>query len=127
MRGELRELAPAADPATRTYAARIKIINPPADVRLGMTARIAVNDGAAASLLVPLSAVIDQGQGPLVRVAKDGKVASRPVQVARFREDGVVLSGGLEAGELVIVSGAGKLAEGQEVQARPLTPPDRQR
>src|SRR5574343_160169 len=28
VRGELRELAPAADPATRTYAARIRLLNP---------------------------------------------------------------------------------------------------
>ena len=127
LRGELRELAPAADPATRTYAARIRIQNPPPLVLLGMTARVALGGAAEASLLVPLSAVIDLGQGPLVRVVKNGKVASRPVQVARFREDGVALTGGLDAGELVIVSGAGNLVDGQEVQARPSTTPDRQR
>jgi len=127
LRGELRELAPAADPATRTYAARIRIHNPPADVRLGMTARVALDGAAESTLLVPLSAVIDLGQGPLVRIVKDGKVASRPVQVARFREDGVALSGGLEGGEQVIVSGAGRLVDGQEVQARPVTPPEQQR
>lgn len=127
LRGELRELAPAADPATRTYAARIRILNPPPEVRLGMTARVALDGAADATLLVPLSAVIDLGQGPLVRVVKDGQVASRPVQVAQFREDGVTLAGGLQAGELVIVSGASKLVDGQEVQTKPVTPPDRQR
>lgn len=127
LRGELRELAPAADPATRTYAARIRIDQPPAEVRLGMTARVALDGAAEAMLLVPLSAVIDLGQGPLVRVVKDGKVASRPVQVAQFREDGVSIAGGLQAGELVIVSGAGRLVDGQVVQAKPATPPDRQR
>jgi len=127
LRGELRELSPAADPATRTYAARIRIDNPPPEVRLGMTARVVLDGAAESMLLVPLSAVIDAGQGPLVRVVKDGKVATRPVKVARFREDGVELSSGLAAGELVIVSGAGKLVDGQEVQARPATTPDRQR
>jgi RND family efflux transporter MFP subunit len=127
LRGELRELSPAADPTTRTYAARIRIINPPPEVRLGMTARVALDGAAASSLLVPLSAVIDVGQGPQVRVIKDGKVATRPVKVVRFREDGVELSGGLEAGEQVIVSGAGKLVDGQDVQAKPVTTPDRQR
>jgi RND family efflux transporter MFP subunit len=127
LRGELRELSPAADPATRTYAARIRILNPPPEVRLGMTARVALDGASEAVLLVPLSAVIDLGQGPLVRIVKDGKVTSRPVQVALFREDGVMLAGGLQAGELVIVSGAGKLVDGQAVQAKPLTPPDRQR
>lgn len=127
LRGELRELSPAADPATRTYAARIRIDNPPPEVRLGMTARVALDGAADSTLLVPLSAVLDVGQGPLVRVVVDGKVATRPVKVARFREDGVELNGGLAAGELVIVSGAGKLVDGQEVQAKPATPPERQR
>ncbi|MBL8428880.1 MAG: efflux RND transporter periplasmic adaptor subunit [Dechloromonas sp.] len=127
LRGELRELSPAADPATRTYAARIRILNPPPEVRLGMTARVALDRAAESTLLVPLSAVIDLGQGPLVRVAKDGKIASRAVQVARFREDGVELSGGLEAGELVVISGAGRLVDGQQVLAKVATTPDRQR
>ena len=127
LRGELRELSPAADPATRTYAARIRILNPPPEVRLGMTARVALNGAAESTLLVPLSAVIDQGQGPLVRVVKDGKIASRSVQVARFREDGVELNGGLEAGELVVISGSGRLVDGQDVLAKAATTQDRQR
>ena len=127
LRGELRELSPAADPATRTYAARIRILNPPPEVRLGMTARVTLDGAAESTLLVPLSAVIDLGQGPLVRVAKDGKIASRSVQVARFREDGVELNGGLEAGELVVISGAGRLVDGQDVLAKAATTPDRQR
>jgi RND family efflux transporter MFP subunit len=128
LRGELRELSPAADPATRTYAARIRILNPTPYIRLGMTARVAL-DGAVDSktLLVPLGAVIDLGKGPQVRIVKDGKVTSRPVQVVRFREDGVELAGGLTAGELIIISGAGKLADGQEVQAKPAATPERQR
>jgi multidrug efflux system membrane fusion protein len=127
IRGELRELAPAADPATRTYAARIRLISPPSEVRLGMTARVAIEGQAKTDLLVPLSAVIDAGQGPFVRIVKEGKVASRPVQVAAFREDGVAISGGLDAGEQVIVSGANKLVDGQDVRAQATTPPDRQR
>ena len=63
----------------------------------------------------------------MVRVAKDGKIASRSVQVARFREDGVELNGGLEAGELVVISGAGRLVDGQDVLAKAAMTPDRQR
>src|SRR5574343_337123 len=127
VRGELRELAPAADPATRTYAARIRLLNPPPELRLGMTARVAIAGQASAVLLVPLNAVVDLGQGPLVRVVKDGKVASRPVRIAQFREDGAAVSDGLQAGELVVVSGANKLVDGQAVNTRAVTPPDRQR
>ncbi|WP_434514026.1 efflux RND transporter periplasmic adaptor subunit [Dechloromonas sp. ARDL1] len=127
LRGELRELSPAADPATRTYAARIRLLAPPPEVRLGMTARVHFGETTNGELLVPLSAVLDVGQGPFVRVVKDGKVASRPVTIAKFREDGAAVSSGLERGDTVIVSGAGKLVDGQAVQARAATPPDRQR
>lgn len=127
LRGELRELSPAADASTRTYAARISIIDPPADVRLGMSARITLVAASHEPLLVPLAAVIDQGHGPTVRVVQDGKVLSRPVMVARFREDGAAIANGLNAGELVIVAGAGRLVEGQSVQAKPLPSPAQQR
>lgn len=128
LRGELRELSPAADPATRTYAARIRLLDMTPDVRLGMTAQVRLgNEAPGRSLLVPLSAVLDTGKGPFVRIVQDGKVASRTVSVTRFREDGAELADGLQGGEAVIISGGLKLVDGQTVQPRPATPPARQR
>ena len=127
-RGALRELSPAADPTTRTYAARIRILDAPASLGLGMTARVMLDAAPGQQqLLVPLSAVIDTGHGPLVRIVQDGKVTSRPVTVSRFREDGAEITSGLQAGEAVIIAGAGRLADGDAVQTRTATPPDRQR
>lgn len=127
LRGTLRELSPAADASTRTYAARIRIVDAPEGLGLGMTARVLLDAAPGQNLLVPLGAVIDIGQGPLVRVVQEGKVASRPVAVQRFREDGAEISGGLRAGETVIVAGTGRLVDGETVQARAVTPPDQQR
>lgn len=127
LRGELRELAPAADTSTRTYAARIRIIDAPPETGLGMTARVLVDAPADDSVLVPLAAVIDLGQGPRVRLVEQGKVISRPVQVARFREDGAVLASGVAPGETVVAAGATRLVDGEAVTARPVTPPERQR
>lgn len=127
MRGELRELAPAADPATRTYAARIRLANPPPEVRLGMTAQVALAADGEGGLLVPLAAVVDPGNGPRVWVVADGKASPRPVRLARFREDGAVVSAGLQAGELVVVAGTARLIAGQAVETRLVTPPAAQR
>ena len=127
MRGKLRELSPAADPATRTYAARIRILDPSPDVKLGMTARVALDTGAAASLLVPLAAVVDAGKGPVVWIVSAGKASPRPVRISRFQEDGAAVSEGLQAGELVVITGAGKLVDGQEVEAKITPPPAQQR
>lgn len=127
MQGELRELSAAADPATRTYAARIQIKNPPPEVRLGMTARVALGNEADNSLLVPLSAVVDAGQGSLVWVVANGKAEPRPVRVNQFGEQGAIITAGLQAGELVVIAGAGKLVAGQAVMPKAVTPPSGQR
>lgn len=125
--GELRELSPAADPATRSYAARIRIHNPPPEVRLGMTARVAIGAAPTEHQVVPLSAVIDQGSGPLVWVVVDGKAVPRPVKLARFGEAGAEISAGLHPGELVVITGTSKLVANQPVTPQLATPPAQQR
>lgn len=127
LRGELRELAPAADATTRTYAARIRLINPPPTVQLGMTARVRLETGSADEIRVPLSAVVDQGKGSMVWVVAEGKANPRPVSKLRFVEDGVLIGEGLQQGDQVIATGATQLVAGQSVQPQPLTPPERQR
>lgn len=124
LRGAVRELAPAADPATRTYAARIRLLNGDPALRLGMTAQVALATNAAApGVKVPLSAVVERGQGPEVWAVVQGKAQRRPVKVAEFREDGAVLAEGVAAGEPVVAVGAHKLVAGQAV--RPLPMPDK--
>lgn len=127
LRGELRELAPAADPATRTYAARIRILDPSPEIRLGMTARVALAASADETLRVPLGAVIDQGHGPLVWVVKDGRATPRPIRIERFQEDGAIVGAGLQSGELVVIAGTAKLVTGQAVTPHTATPPGQQR
>ena len=114
---ELRELAPAADAATRTYTARIRLRDNDPAVGLGMTARVSVQPAAAdETLVVPLTAVVDQGAGPAVWVVSDDKAQRRPVEIRQYREDGAVLAKGVRAGELVVTVGAHKLVAGQSVR-----------
>jgi multidrug efflux system membrane fusion protein len=117
-RGRVREIAPQADPVTRTYAARVAILNADANVRLGQTARILLTSTSAAGLtLIPLGSVFQQGKQPAVwLIGSDGRVHLRPVQVAAWREDGVAVKGGLTEGERIVAAGAHKLVEGQAVR-----------
>lgn len=127
-RGSLRELSPAADPATRTYAARIRIAEPGPEVQIGMTARVALGGSVpGGAIVVPLTAVVDQGQGPAVWIVEGGKVKRRPVQVVRFREDGAELAGGVQPGEQVVVAGGLKLVPDQAVTPQTATPPEQQK
>ena len=60
--GRVREVAPVADPATRTFPARIALVNPPATVALGMTATVTfVVPLAPATIAVPLQALQAEG------------------------------------------------------------------
>lgn len=127
IQGRVREIAPAADAATRTFLVRIQLIDPPASVQLGMTARVVFGEAPNTTLIVPLNAVTDRGQGAQVWVVEDGKAVPRKVQVAQFSEHGALIDNGLKEGERVIISGLNRLTPGMAVSAKTAAPPERQR
>jgi len=117
--GQLRELAPAADALSRTYAARVALDED--DAPLGMTAQVRLAAAARVSangeLLVPLSALFQQGeQAALWIVAADHSVSLRSVQVAAYRDDGAVLRSGVVAGERIVSAGVHKLNAGEKIK-----------
>src|SRR3546814_1597186 len=61
--GVVREIAPGADPVTRTYAVKVTVQHPPAGMRLGMTASVAIVRRSADSVIaLPLSALYQDGE-----------------------------------------------------------------
>lgn len=120
--GRVREIAPGADAATRTYAVRVTIVDPPPALRLGMTASVILPDAgsAAGALLVPATAVFEHQGGSAVWIMQpDGplvRAVLRKVEVRQFREDGVLLAGGVKAGETIAVAGVHKIVAGQQLQ-----------
>jgi RND family efflux transporter MFP subunit len=125
--GELRELSPAADPATRTYAARIRLIDPPPEVRLGMTARVSINGEGGNAIAVPLTAVVNTGSSAQVWIVRDGKAEPRAVEVARFADDKAILAKGVNEGESVVVAGTSRLVAGMAVTPQAIRPAVEQR
>ena len=123
--GLIREISPAADAQTRTYAARVSLVGAAAKaVELGQSARVYVQEtGAEAALSVPLSAIQRGAKGATavwVVDTQSGKVKSRPVQLGRYGETDVPVLSGLKAGDWVVGAGGHLLREGQ-----PVTPVDR--
>jgi RND family efflux transporter MFP subunit len=114
----LREISSAADPATRSFAARYTVGG--ADALLpGLTATIALagKPGRGRSVAVSLGAVIDRGRGAAVWVVgKDARLARRPIAIDAIIDDQVQVSAGLAAGERVVVAGAHQLNAGQRVR-----------
>lgn len=120
----VREIAPAADATTRTYAVRVSVSAPDAALPLGATATVAFAAASAAHTLLPLTAVTrvdDRVTAWLV----DESSQLRPVEVqaGEFREDGVVILGGLPAGARVVLTGLHRLVAGEQVRAMDETAP----
>lgn len=114
----LRELSPQADPATRTYAARFTIADAGDGVALGMTATVSLaRETDTPSAKLPLSAVLNRGQGPAVFVVeKSGTLALRPITVASFNEEAALVTAGLDDGEKVVTLGVQRLEPGLKVR-----------
>jgi RND family efflux transporter MFP subunit len=127
LEGEVREIAVAANPLTRTYDVKVALANPDGALRVGMIAdvRLKVTGGIGDAVAVPPEAVrVDERGAPYVFVVlPDGKLQRRPVTLAGFAGEATALSGGLRAGERVVTSGTPMLADGMLVrvvdEARP--------
>src|SRR3974390_2055534 len=119
-KGRVRQVDPQADPVTRTFKVRIAVNDPPPAIRLGatVTGRMEVDHGHGISL--PASALTAKEKSPAVWVVNPDSmtVALKPVEVLRFDPGTVVLSGGLDGGEIVVTAGVQALHPGQKV--RPL-------
>jgi len=117
-RGRLRELAAVADPATRTYAARIALLDADAKVVLGMSANVSFLAATAAPrVAIPLSALFQKdGQPAVWLVGADATLSLRPVEVARYTESVAELAGGLAAGERVVAAGIHKRHVGEKIR-----------
>ncbi len=113
----LRELSAAADPATRTFAAKFTLAGAPASAPLGstVTIRLGAPDDTG-RISVPLAAIDDRGRGPGVWVVQGGKVRFRPVKIAALGEETATLAGGLRTGERFAALGVHLLREGQPVR-----------
>ena len=121
-RGVLRELSPVADAATRTYAARVTLVDADQRVALGMSANVRFDSEAAtarsAPLAVPLGANFQKDGAPaLWVVAADQTLSLRPVAVAAYGETTATLSGGVERGERIVIAGVHKLSAGEKIKA----------
>ncbi|MDP2785296.1 MAG: efflux RND transporter periplasmic adaptor subunit [Sulfurimicrobium sp.] len=118
--GRLRELSPAADPATRTYAARVSVLDADAGLALGMTASVRFTTESTPAPVVPLAALFQQGQGFAVwAVGSDATVSLKPVTVAGYTDAGAAIAAGLQPGERIVAVGVHKLSAGQKVRIAP--------
>jgi multidrug efflux system membrane fusion protein len=112
----LREISPAADALTRTYAARVAFDAPDAAIALGQSARVYAADGEAASLSLPLSALTSIGPAPAVWVVgADGAVHRRKIAIGPYGDARVPVRAGVRADDWIVAAGVHLLREGERV------------
>ncbi|MGK5079946.1 efflux RND transporter periplasmic adaptor subunit [Janthinobacterium sp. HLX7-2] len=113
--GKIREISPVADPATRTYLAKVSIADAP-QVRLGMTAVVQfASQTATPQIKVPLTALFNEKSQSSVWVVESGAVKRVPVTVGGVAGNELLLTSGVKAGQTVVTAGVNLLKPGQKV------------
>lgn len=120
--GTIRELAPAADAMTRTYAARVSFDATASGAELGQSARVYAGQAGEAMLSVPLPAVTGESGQSFVWVVDPAtkQVRRTAVQVGPYGESRVPVISGIAAHDWIVVAGVHLLRDGQ-----PIRPVDR--
>ena len=116
---KVREVSPAVDPTTRTFAVRVSIVDPDPAVQWGMTANVAlIAPGDAQAALLPLTSIYQKDGKPAVwrYDPASGQVALVPVAIGQYREDGVLVTSGVSNGDWIVAAGVNKLVPGQVVR-----------
>lgn len=121
LRATIREIAAAADSATRTFQVRADLVVPSgaAPVKLGQTAAVTIDLPVAAAVIkLPITAVMQQqGQTAVWLLdAASMTVKVQPVVVAGADGNEVVVVSGLAPGQEVITAGVHVLTPGQKVK-----------
>lgn len=116
--GKVREVSPRADPVTGTFAVRVRLINPPAAMRLGSTVTGRMKLNTEAALDIPASALTRSGGQTAVWIVdtKAGTVSARNVEVRAYDAARVQVTKGLAPGDVIVTAGAQALRPGQKVR-----------
>lgn len=116
--GRVREVSPQADPVTRTFQMRVGLENPPETMRLGSTVNGTMELTSAAIVAIPAGALTMSGLSPAVWVIdpNTSTVSLRNIDVLRFDASRIIVSEGLEPGEIIVSGGIHALHPGQRVQ-----------
>jgi RND family efflux transporter MFP subunit len=116
--GLVREVAPQADPVTRTFRVKVGLIDPPAVMRLGSTVTGSVQLDSVPVIAIPASALTKFNEKPAVWLVDPSSqtVSLRNVDVLRYDPGTVVISHGLDTGEIVVTAGVQALHPGQKVR-----------
>lgn len=117
-RGHVREVAPQADPVTRTFRVRVGLSSPPPSFRLGTAVTGSVRGSEMSGIAIPASALTRRGQDTGVWVVDPSAltVSLRKLDILSSDPATALVAKGLALGDVVVTAGANLLKEGQRVR-----------
>lgn len=115
----LREIAGSADPLSRTWRARYRLPELPSAPGLGTTVTLTFETARETSrpiARVPLGAILERGEGPLIWRIAEGRVEPEPVELIGIVGEQAEIRTDLAPGTPVVALGAHLLLPGQVVR-----------
>ena len=118
IKGQVREIAPQADLATRTRRVKITLVDPPLSFRLGTIVKAVAGMDAGVEIELPASALLERDGKTFVWVvdAATRKVSMREVKIGARGAASFRVAEGLAAGTRVVTAGAHSLLPDQVVK-----------
>jgi RND family efflux transporter MFP subunit len=116
--GSVREIAPQADPATRTLRVRMTLDKPPESFRLGTTITATVTTQDLPGIELPVSALLERDGKAMVWVVDPAArtVSTWDVTIGARDAALVRVLDGLTPGTRVVIAGVHSLTPGQSVK-----------
>ena len=113
--GTIAEIAPIADPTSRTFRVKLDLPSSPG-LMSGQFARLLIPTGETPSIRIPASAIVQRGQMEIVFAIEAQHARLHLVKTGRRLNDETEILSGLESGESVVVDHPNQLVDGQPVQ-----------
>ena len=106
-----------ASALSRSYTCTVSLRAKAEGLMPGMVCKVYLRGASGqGGIEVPSSSVLTDKEGRYVWAVQDGVVCKKHITVAGYSKDGILVSGGLEEGDLVIVEGRRKVSTGMKVK-----------
>lgn len=115
--GQVTEVAPSADPRTRTYKVKVELPNGDGMLKGGMTAQVGlVLDSVEDAVVVPVNSIVTKGNRQNIYLLEGETVRECPVEILLQNDEVAAVSGEVEVGAKVVIAGQNLLQDGSLVR-----------
>jgi len=118
--GTVRVVNVSADPASRTYMARVSVPNPQRELKVGMVAEVSITGSQRLDMLMlPAEAIVRDPQGAtqvFQYFSDQQRVYSKRVEIGSLYGHAVQIRSGLQGQESIVVAGQNILRNGMSAE-----------